>query len=129
MPAFPGALDAVAGVGVGAVEEHADVDDLEVGHAGGTSGRSRARQIGARQQQVDILGRADRGGILGRDPERHRLPADQREGHAGIRERFRDPLETSGDSVQGAGEGRHIGSLSPNPNRGQLVSGALPMHF
>ena len=61
-------VDGVAGFGVGAVEEHFHAGDVALDEAGGLEGAGGGGEVWPAEEDVDILGVADGGGVDGGDP-------------------------------------------------------------
>jgi hypothetical protein len=72
----------VADAGIWAVEEHVDAADLAVDEACGFEGFAGGVQVGAAEEDVDVLGVADGAGVDGGDPGGDGVAAGDRVQHA-----------------------------------------------
>jgi hypothetical protein len=92
-------LNAFSRIRIVAVDEHPDAHRLEVIHFGAARGRPRPAKVGAPQEQIDVLGRANRR-VDGRDPQRNGLATDHGKIDTRRAERRRNPLPPLGDFIQ-----------------------------
>ncbi len=95
-------VDGVASPGAGAVEEHVDPGTVAVGEPGRLQGRPGGVEVGAAEDEVDVLGVPHRRFIDPGHPGRHGVAADHGMRDAGLFQGLRGPPETFAHLLHGS---------------------------